>query len=360
MREKRGITLIALVVTIVVLLILAGVSISMLSGENGIITQAQTAKLETRGAEVEERVNIWKTEYELLEYSSVDIKTENEFIEDLKEQELVFDDEIDEENKIIEIGSRKINYGIEEELDDVTAPTVGIAKTTTGANNLVIRVSLSEVNDADYPITIEYYRKLASASDETYEKVNTKSIAQGTTEDSNTYTDLSESTSYTLKVKVIDNSGNAQETITTAGTSCFLAGTQVLTENGLKNIEEIQIGEKVYSINLDNNQRELKEVTAVFSGKTDETYEITIGDETVKATPKHQFYVVDKGWVRAYDLQEGDKISSKDNEELVITKIEHKFHEEPIPVYNLTVEGYHNYLITGQEFLVHNALPSAV
>ena len=62
MREKRGITLIALVVTIVVLLILAGVSISMLSGENGIITQAQTAKLETRGAEVEERVNIWKTE----------------------------------------------------------------------------------------------------------------------------------------------------------------------------------------------------------------------------------------------------------------------------------------------------------
>lgn len=39
MRKKNGgITLIALVVTIVVLLILAGVSISMLGGENGIIT----------------------------------------------------------------------------------------------------------------------------------------------------------------------------------------------------------------------------------------------------------------------------------------------------------------------------------
>lgn len=38
MRENKGITLIALVVTIVVLLILAGVSISMLMGENGIIT----------------------------------------------------------------------------------------------------------------------------------------------------------------------------------------------------------------------------------------------------------------------------------------------------------------------------------
>ena len=57
-KEKSGITLIALVVTIVVLLILAAVSISMLGGENGIITQAQNAKLETRGGEVEERVNL--------------------------------------------------------------------------------------------------------------------------------------------------------------------------------------------------------------------------------------------------------------------------------------------------------------
>ena len=42
--SMKGITLIALVVTIVVLLILAGVSISMLTGENGIITQASKAK----------------------------------------------------------------------------------------------------------------------------------------------------------------------------------------------------------------------------------------------------------------------------------------------------------------------------
>ncbi len=46
-RKEKGITLIALVVTIVVLLILAGVSISMLTGENGIITQAQDAKEKT-------------------------------------------------------------------------------------------------------------------------------------------------------------------------------------------------------------------------------------------------------------------------------------------------------------------------
>ena len=46
-QRQNGITLIALVVTIIVLIILAGVSINMLVGDNGIITQAQTAKEKT-------------------------------------------------------------------------------------------------------------------------------------------------------------------------------------------------------------------------------------------------------------------------------------------------------------------------
>ena len=57
-RRERGITLIALVITIIVLLILAGVSISMLTGENGIITQAQTAKEETEKESVIEQVKV--------------------------------------------------------------------------------------------------------------------------------------------------------------------------------------------------------------------------------------------------------------------------------------------------------------
>ena len=40
-KKERGITLVALVVTIVVLLILAGVSISMVLGNNGIVTKAK-------------------------------------------------------------------------------------------------------------------------------------------------------------------------------------------------------------------------------------------------------------------------------------------------------------------------------
>ena len=56
--NNRGITLIALVITIIVLLILAGVSIAMLTGDNGILTRAQESDLETARAEVVERVNM--------------------------------------------------------------------------------------------------------------------------------------------------------------------------------------------------------------------------------------------------------------------------------------------------------------
>ena len=51
---NKGITLIALVITIIVLLILAGVSIAMLTGQNGILSQAQKAKTETENATANE------------------------------------------------------------------------------------------------------------------------------------------------------------------------------------------------------------------------------------------------------------------------------------------------------------------
>ena len=50
------------ILNIIVLLILAGVSISMLTGDNGILTQAQNAKIETIVAGVKEKLQLSKTE----------------------------------------------------------------------------------------------------------------------------------------------------------------------------------------------------------------------------------------------------------------------------------------------------------
>ena len=58
MKNNKGITLIALVITIIVLLILAGVSIAMLTGENGILNQASKAGSSTQVAEAKELAGI--------------------------------------------------------------------------------------------------------------------------------------------------------------------------------------------------------------------------------------------------------------------------------------------------------------
>ena len=58
LKERKGITQIALVITIIVLLILAGVSIAMLTGQNGILTQAQGAKNKTEYKNAEEKVKL--------------------------------------------------------------------------------------------------------------------------------------------------------------------------------------------------------------------------------------------------------------------------------------------------------------
>ena len=58
LKNNKGITLIALVITIIVLLILAGVSIAMLTGDNGILTQSTTARADTEKAGIADKVNM--------------------------------------------------------------------------------------------------------------------------------------------------------------------------------------------------------------------------------------------------------------------------------------------------------------
>ncbi len=57
-KNNKGITLIALVITIIMLLLLAGVSIATLTGQNGILTKASTSKKETQKSSAKEKVEI--------------------------------------------------------------------------------------------------------------------------------------------------------------------------------------------------------------------------------------------------------------------------------------------------------------
>ena len=118
---NKGITLIALVVTIVVLLILAGVSLNLVFNNNGIITKAGEAKVETRGAQVEDLVELYKSDNQISKYSGGGAQTEGELLQDLRTKKLVEDEELDTENKTITIGTKVISYALPEEEVDRTA-----------------------------------------------------------------------------------------------------------------------------------------------------------------------------------------------------------------------------------------------
>ena len=147
--NNKAITLIALVVTIVVLLILAGVSISMLTGENGIITQANTAKTETRGGEVEEKVNLWKVEKNTQEYSNTETKTEEQLLEELLSNKLVYENELNRGEKTITIGSRVISYNLNEKYVPM--------EPDTGKEALILEYTLNAGDVVGLPYRLNYW-----------------------------------------------------------------------------------------------------------------------------------------------------------------------------------------------------------
>ena len=84
-KNTRGITLIALVVTIIVLLILAGVSISMLTGQNGILNRAKEAKEQTQKANSKEKLGLILTDLQMDAYKKgSEIKIGEELAEKIK------------------------------------------------------------------------------------------------------------------------------------------------------------------------------------------------------------------------------------------------------------------------------------
>ena len=115
--KANGITLIALVITIIVLLILAGVAIATLTGDNGVLTKAVLAKEATRGGEVKDYVRMAVAENAMAENTNGTRRTRTEVISELSAQGKLTAEEVakltDEENPVdvITIGGIEIDFG---------------------------------------------------------------------------------------------------------------------------------------------------------------------------------------------------------------------------------------------------------
>ena len=233
------------------------------------------------------------------------------------------------------------NVGIEKKID-YSKIKLTLVNTTTQILTMTLDTSNQDVGEVKYKIYMVSTNKTIELTSSDY---TNKYYLE--------YNDFTYMDSYTgFEVTAIVNGKEISKK--SIGPACFVAGTKVKTETGFKNIEDIKIGDYVYSFNLDANSLELKKVTNSIISQTLETYIMTIGNKTFEVTPRHQLYIIDKGWTRAYDVKIGDKMLDANGKEIIINNIVNKKYGTPIKTYNLTIEGNNNYFVTDIQVLVHN------
>ena len=161
----------------------------------------------------------------------------------------------------------------------------------------------------------------------------------------------------TITYTATDKAGNTTtqtRTITYNYNVCFVEGTKVSTPNGLKNIEELEAGEYVYTYNEKTGEVEEKPILRTFINEAKEITTIGFANgEEIENTPAHPYYVVGKGWKETKDLSIGDKILTQEGEEIEILTIETE-ERETMLVYNLNIQDNHNYFVGVDGLLVHN------
>lgn len=126
---------------------------------------------------------------------------------------------------------------------------------------------------------------------------------------------------------------------------CFAAGTQILMADGtFKKIEEISIGDEVQGYSFKTNYVVTNRVNKLLESNVD-LYLIING--YLKVTAEHPFAVGHDEWKEAGKLQVGDTVLGQMNIEITSIKIVKEF----IQVFNLRVDGTHNFYVSGNKAL---------
>ena len=149
LKKQKGITLIALVVTIVVLLILAGVTINLLLDENGIIVKSKDARIETRASQVEDEVGMWKQHNFINKESNQAQESADTMLASLISKKLLTEDEIDRDQELITI--KKKNGTIIREIS-YSSVTINISKSPENKKSGYVELTVESVEGMTIPI----------------------------------------------------------------------------------------------------------------------------------------------------------------------------------------------------------------
>ena len=146
---------------------------------------------------------------------------------------------------------------------------------------------------------------------------------------------------------------NTKSVTAGGGPQCFVAGTETLTTEGIKNIEDIRVGDWVIADDPTiPGGIEARQVLDTFVRETDALVDLYVDGEVISTTGEHPFWVPDQGWVEAKDLIVGSLLQTADGRVVDVDKVEKR--EGKFEVYNFKVEGIPTYFVSELGVLVHN------
>jgi len=135
---------------------------------------------------------------------------------------------------------------------------------------------------------------------------------------------------------------------------CFVAGTQVHTDDGVKRIEDLEAGDLVTTHNAVSHRMGSAHISTHFSSWTTHLIHVPLPGETITCTAEHPFWVVDRGWTKAAHLTSGDRLQTLTGDGVPILEVTHEKPSKRVRVYNMTVDAPHTYFVGKAGVLVHN------
>lgn len=137
---------------------------------------------------------------------------------------------------------------------------------------------------------------------------------------------------------------------------CFGAGTLVSTPSGLRAIESLAPGDRVYAYDFEAQGRVIERIEGVSSGRTRTWIDIEIGSTVLRATGNHPVWSESAGdWASARELKAGDLLrTDHDGGQAAIAHVSVRTVAEPEPTFNLHLAATHTYFVGAAAVLVHN------
>lgn len=143
-----------------------------------------------------------------------------------------------------------------------------------------------------------------------------------------------------------------------ARTCCFVAGTLVDTENGLRPIEDIKIGDLVFSKDEETGVTAYKPVLGLIRLHDRviwdlETVSETGDGHTFRTTDDHPWWVEGHGWKRTDELAAADVLASQSGKKISVVSVTNTNLIEP--TFNFEVAEFNTYFVGESKVWVHNA-----